>query len=201
MGQLNELQIKAAAPRDKEYLLADGEGLYLRVRPTGKVWVYRYKQLGKEAKLSLGHYPVVTLAAARKKARAEDPALTNAKCNFWHYRFESDSNVKISALVEVMKSKPDLKKVYLINQDYSFGQSVRSEARKQLLEKRPDVQIVGDELHPLLKPRTVNTRICEPPSIGSSPPVSGSSASSVSRCIDTSGTATVCRRVEMHACR
>lgn len=71
MGQLNELQIKAAAPRDKEYLLADGEGLYLRVRPTGKVWVYRYKWHGKEAKLSLGRYPVVTLAAARKKARAE----------------------------------------------------------------------------------------------------------------------------------
>ncbi len=71
MGQLNELQIKAAAPRDKEYLLADGEGLYLRVRPTGKVWVYRYKQNGKEAKLSIGHYPVVTLAAARKKARVE----------------------------------------------------------------------------------------------------------------------------------
>lgn len=71
MGQLNELQIKAAAPRDKEYLLADGDGLYLRVRPTGKVWVYRYKQRGKEAKLSIGHYPVVTLAAARRKARAE----------------------------------------------------------------------------------------------------------------------------------
>jgi hypothetical protein len=71
MGQLNELQIKAAAPRDKEYLLADGDGLYLRVRPTGKVWVYRYKQHGKEAKLSIGPYPVVTLAAARKKARAE----------------------------------------------------------------------------------------------------------------------------------
>ena len=71
MGQLNELQIKAAAPREKEYLLADGEGLYLRVRPTGKVWVYRYKWHGKEAKLSLGRYPVVTLAVARKKARAE----------------------------------------------------------------------------------------------------------------------------------
>lgn len=71
MGQLNELQIKAAPPRDREYLLADGEGLYLRVRPTGKVWVYRYKQLGKEAKLSLGQYPVVSLAAARKKARGE----------------------------------------------------------------------------------------------------------------------------------
>jgi hypothetical protein len=71
MGQLNELQIKAAQPRDKEYLLADGEGLYLRVRPTGKAWVYRYKEAGKEAKLSLGRYPAMSLAVARKKARAE----------------------------------------------------------------------------------------------------------------------------------
>jgi len=71
MGQLNDLAIKAAQPRDKEYLLADGEGLYLRVRPTGKVWVYRYKQAGTEAKLSLGRYPAVSLAAARKRSRAE----------------------------------------------------------------------------------------------------------------------------------
>ncbi|MBT9508362.1 integrase arm-type DNA-binding domain-containing protein [Rhodoferax sp.] len=71
MGQLNDLQIRAAQSLDKEYLLADGEGLYLRVRPTAKVWVYRYKQQGKEAKLSLGHYPVVSLVTARKKARAE----------------------------------------------------------------------------------------------------------------------------------
>lgn len=71
MGQLNELLIKSAKPRDKEYLLCDGEGLYLRVRPTAKVWVYRYSRWGKDAKLSLGHYPTVTLAAARKKSRAE----------------------------------------------------------------------------------------------------------------------------------
>lgn len=71
MGQLNELQIKAAQPRDSEYMLADGEGLYLRVRPNGKVWVYRYTQSGKPAKLSFGPYPTVSLAAARKKARAE----------------------------------------------------------------------------------------------------------------------------------
>jgi hypothetical protein len=56
MGQLNELQIKAAQPRDKEYMLSDGEGLYLRVRPNGKVWIYRYKQSGKQAKLSFGSY-------------------------------------------------------------------------------------------------------------------------------------------------
>jgi len=71
MGQLTELQIKAAQPRDKEYLLADGDGLYLRVRSTSKSWVYRYKRYGKEVKLSLGQYPVVSLAGARKKCRAE----------------------------------------------------------------------------------------------------------------------------------
>lgn len=71
MGQLNELVIKAAKPRDTEYLLSDGEGLYLRVRSTAKAWVYRYKRGGKEVKLSLGHYPALSLAAARKKVRSE----------------------------------------------------------------------------------------------------------------------------------
>ncbi|HYW55761.1 MAG TPA: integrase arm-type DNA-binding domain-containing protein [Polaromonas sp.] len=71
MGQLNELQIKAAQPRDKEYMLSDGEGLYLRVRLNGKVWIYRYKHAGQQAKLSFGPYPTVTLAVARRKARGE----------------------------------------------------------------------------------------------------------------------------------
>ena len=71
MGQLNDLLIKSSKPRDKEYLLADGEGLYLRIRSTSKVWVYRYKDAGKEAKLSLGPYPALPLAAARKMARVE----------------------------------------------------------------------------------------------------------------------------------
>jgi integrase len=71
MGQLNELRIKAAQLRDKEYMLSDGEGLYLRVRPNGKVWIYRYKQAGRQAKLSFGSYPTVSLAVARRKARDE----------------------------------------------------------------------------------------------------------------------------------
>jgi integrase len=71
MGSLTDLQVKAAVPRDKEYLLADGEGLCLRVRATGKFWIYRYKFDGVPIKLSLGRYPIVSLAAARQKARAE----------------------------------------------------------------------------------------------------------------------------------
>jgi branched-chain amino acid transport system substrate-binding protein len=82
---------------------------------------------------------------------AVDPSLTNEKCSFWHFRWDANSDIKMEALTNYMKGVPSIKKVYLINQDYSFGQSVRTEARKMLAAKRPDVQIVGDELHPLLK--------------------------------------------------
>src|SRR5579871_6456617 len=82
---------------------------------------------------------------------ATDPSLTNEKCSFWHFRWDANSDIKMEALTNYMKGVPEIQKVYLINQDYSFGQSVRTTARKMLAEKRPDIQIVGDEVHPLLK--------------------------------------------------
>jgi branched-chain amino acid transport system substrate-binding protein len=82
---------------------------------------------------------------------AVDPVLTNEKCNFWHFRFDANSDIKMEALTNYIKPRANIKKVYLINQDYSFGQAVRSEARKMLAAKRPDIQIVGDEVHPLQK--------------------------------------------------
>lgn len=71
MGQLTELQIKHAEPREKEYFLPDGDGLYLRIRQARKVWIYRYKRDGREIKLGLGRYPIISLAEARRKAREE----------------------------------------------------------------------------------------------------------------------------------
>jgi branched-chain amino acid transport system substrate-binding protein len=82
---------------------------------------------------------------------AVDPSMTNEKCSYWHFRWDANSDIKMEALTNYMKGQPSIKKVYLINQDYSFGQSVRTQARKMLGEKRPDVEVVGDELHPLLK--------------------------------------------------
>jgi branched-chain amino acid transport system substrate-binding protein len=82
---------------------------------------------------------------------AVDPVLTNEKCSFWHFRWDANSDIKMEALTNYMKGAPAIKKVYLINQDYSFGQSVRTQARTMLKAKRPDIEIVGDELHPLLK--------------------------------------------------
>jgi branched-chain amino acid transport system substrate-binding protein len=82
---------------------------------------------------------------------AVDPVLTNDKCSFAHFRWDANSDIKMEALTNFMKGQADIKKVYLINQDYSFGQAVRTAARAMLKTKRPDIEIVGDELHPLLK--------------------------------------------------
>ncbi|MGL4264349.1 MAG: branched-chain amino acid ABC transporter substrate-binding protein [Afipia sp.] len=82
---------------------------------------------------------------------AVDPILTNDKCSFSHFRWDANSDIKMEALTNYMKGTPSIKKIYLINQDYSFGESVRTTARAMLKTKRPDIEIVGDEKHPLLK--------------------------------------------------
>ena len=57
----------------------------------------------------------------------------------------------MEALTNFIKPSKDIKKVYLIDQDYSFGHSVADAAVRMLKEKRPDIQIVGNEFHPLVK--------------------------------------------------
>jgi branched-chain amino acid transport system substrate-binding protein len=82
---------------------------------------------------------------------AVDPILTNEKCSVWHFRFDAHADMRMAALMAVLKDDKAVKSVYLLGQDYSFGQAVLREARRQLGVQRPDVQIVGDELHPLLR--------------------------------------------------
>lgn len=79
------------------------------------------------------------------------PALTNEQCSYWHFRFDAHADMRMTALMSVLREDKDLKSVYLIGQDYSFGQAVLGEARRQLAAKRPDVKIVGDELHPMAR--------------------------------------------------
>jgi branched-chain amino acid transport system substrate-binding protein len=82
---------------------------------------------------------------------ALDPALTESKCNFWHFRFEPHTDMQLTALTNFMAAQAAIRKVYLINQDYAFGQSVSRASREQLHARRPDVEIVGDDLIPLAK--------------------------------------------------
>ena len=82
---------------------------------------------------------------------AVDPVLTNERCSFWHFRFDAHVDMRMAALMSVLRQDADVKSVYLIGQDYSFGHAVLREARRQLALQRPDVRIVGEELHPLAR--------------------------------------------------
>lgn len=82
---------------------------------------------------------------------AVDPSLTNDACNFWHFRFDANADMKMDALTDVMAADPTIEKVYIIGQDYSFGQAVSAAANAMLAEKRDDIEVVGDELHPIGK--------------------------------------------------
>jgi len=87
---------------------------------------------------------------------AVDPAMTNAPekdgapgCSFWHFRLDADTSMKMEALTSFMKDQPNVKKVYIIGQNYSHGQQVSRYFKEAIKRKRPDIQVVGDDLHPI----------------------------------------------------
>ena len=80
---------------------------------------------------------------------AVDPDLTNSKCSFWHFRLDADTSQKMEALTSFMVDQPDVKNVYLINQNYAHGVQVSRYFKETMTRKKPDVKVVGDDLHPL----------------------------------------------------
>lgn len=77
------------------------------------------------------------------------PELTNEQCDFWHFRFSMHAGQQAEIMVRALP--PEIKRVYLINQDYLFGQSAQRDLKKYLAKHRPDVQVVGEEMIPLGK--------------------------------------------------
>ncbi|MEJ8847335.1 branched-chain amino acid ABC transporter substrate-binding protein [Variovorax rhizosphaerae] len=80
---------------------------------------------------------------------AQDPSLTNDKCSFWHFRFYPSSEMQIEGLTTYLEKKPEIKKVFLFNQNYTHGQQVAKASRAYLARKRPDIQIVGEDFIPI----------------------------------------------------
>ena len=80
---------------------------------------------------------------------AVDPILTEENCSFWHFRFDAHAVMKLNVLTDYIAMNPDVKSVYIIGQDYSFGQVVSDTSIALLQEKRPDIEIVGNEFHPI----------------------------------------------------
>jgi len=80
---------------------------------------------------------------------AVDPDMTNSKCSFWHFRFDANSDMKMEAMTSLMAKDQNIRKVYIIGQNYAFGHQVSRAAKEYLKRKRPDIQIAGDDLHPI----------------------------------------------------
>ena len=118
-------------------IITQGNGTSFAIAISEFVTKYNERNPGKE---------VVYLNYA-----AVDPILTNDKCSYWHFRWDANTEMKMEAITSFVRDRKDIKKVYLINQDYAFGHGVRDLAVKQLTAKRKDVEIVGNEVHPLAK--------------------------------------------------
>ena len=111
---------------------------------------------------------------------AVDPDLTNAKCNYWHFRFDADTSMKMEAMSSFMVDQKDIKKVYILGQNYSHGVQVAKFAKETLARKRPDIQIVGEDLHPLAQTRDFAPYIAKIKAAGADTVITGNWGSDLS---------------------
>ena len=126
--------LKAATDQGIRYV-AQGNGSGAAAALSDAITKYNERNPGKE---------MVYLNYA-----AVDPDLTNSKCSYWHFRFDADTSMKMEAMTTYMKDDASVKKVYIIGQNYAHGHQVAKYAKETLARKRPDVQIVGEDLHPI----------------------------------------------------
>ena len=111
---------------------------------------------------------------------AVDPDLTNSKCSYWHFRLDADTSMKMEALTTWMKDQADIKKVYILGQNYAHGVQVSKYAKENLKTKRPDIQIVGDDLHPLAQVRDFAPYIAKIKASGADTVITGNWGSDLS---------------------
>ena len=165
LAQLREvvLQLNAqAGPKDPvfEVVPFDGKGApqeSVTVLKAATDQGIRYITQGGGSGVAFALSEAVTKLSEREPDKATlflnysamDPGLTNDRCSFWHFRFYPSSEMKIEALTTYLQRRPDVKKVFLLNQNYTHGQQVSKAAREYLGRKRPDVQIVGDDFIPI----------------------------------------------------
>ena len=151
-------QLKSAIDQGYRYI-AQGNGSAVALALVDAVNKHNERNPGKE---------VVFLNYS-----AIDPDLTNSKCSFWHFRFDANSDMKMEGLTSYMAKDQGIKKVYIIGQNYSFGHQVTRAAKDYLKRKRPDIQIVGDDLHPIAQVKDFSPYIAKIKASGADTVVTG----------------------------
>ena len=157
--------LKAAIDQGARYII-QGNGSSVALALTDAVSKYNERNPGKE---------VIYLNDS-----AVDPDLTNSKCSYWHFRFDADTSMKMEAMSSFMETQKDIKKVYILGQNYSHGVQVAKYTKETLARKRPDIQIVGEDLHPLAQVRDFAPYIAKIKASGADTVVSGNWGSDLS---------------------
>ncbi len=111
---------------------------------------------------------------------AVDPDLTNSKCSYWHFRFDADTSMKMEAMSSFMAEQKDIKNVYILGQNYSHGVQVAKYTKETLARKRPDIKVVGEDLHPLAQVRDFAPYIAKIKASGADTVVTGNWGSDLS---------------------
>jgi len=157
--------LKAAIDQGARYII-QGNGSSVAMALTDAVSKYNERNPGKE---------VIYLNDS-----AVDPDLTNSKCSYWHFRFDADTSMKMEAMSSFMETQKDIKKVYILGQNYSHGVQVAKFAKETLARKRPDIQIVGEDLHPLAQVRDFAPYIAKIKASGADTVITGNWGSDLS---------------------
>ena len=157
--------LKAAIDQGARYII-QGNGSSVALALTDAVTKHNERNPGKEV-LYLNDSAV-------------DPDLTNSKCSYWHFRFDADTSMKMEAMSSFMVDQPDIKKVYILGQNYSHGVQVAKYAKETLARKRPDIQIVGEDLHPLAQVRDFAPYIAKIKAAGADTVITGNWGSDLS---------------------
>jgi branched-chain amino acid transport system substrate-binding protein len=111
---------------------------------------------------------------------AVDPDLTNGKCSYWHFRLDADTSMKMEVITAFIKDRKDVQKVFLLNQNYAHGHQVARYAKANLATKRPDIQVVGEDLHPLASVRDFSPYVAKIKASGADSVITGNWGSDLS---------------------
>ena len=157
--------LKAAIDQGARYII-QGNGSSVALTLADAVEIHNARNPGKE---------VMYLNDS-----AVDPDLTNGKCSYWHFRFDADTSMKMEAMSSFIATQPDIKKVYFLNQNYSHGHQVVKYGKESLARKRPVIQVVGEDLHPLAQTRDFAPYIAKIKASGADTVITGNWGSDLS---------------------
>ncbi len=134
-AQESQSALQAAIDQGAQAIVTGGSGSSVVAALVQSVNRWNQRNPGKEL-IVLNHSSI-------------DPEMTGKGCSFWHFQTEANTAMKMKALANYIKKTPDVKKVYLLNQDYAHGKQWASYGRQLVGLARPDVQFVGETLHPI----------------------------------------------------